>query len=311
MSREIRDRSAEEGNMDPLNKLFGIEGHVRVSSGRGNLPRVELAFDEGNTAEVYLNGCHVTSWRNQGSEVLFLSQCSHFETGKAIRGGIPLVFPQFGSGLLPQHGFARNNVWTLSSSRLTDAGEVEAVFVLKDSDATRELWDHEFRLECILTLGKQLAMELRVQNIRSDSFEFTTALHTYFAISDIKEVRIDGLKGVEFLDSLKGRERFTELNRSVRFDREVDRVYLQTPDTLQIVDEGGGRRIRIVTTGFPDAVVWNPWIEKAKRMEDFGDDEFPKMVCVEAGFIGKAVSLKSKEVWSGRQTLYVENNPAR
>jgi glucose-6-phosphate 1-epimerase len=291
--------------MDLLNELFGVEGRVSVTPGRANLPKINLSLDSENTAEVYLNGAHVTSWRSKGREVLFLSENSKFQEANPIRGGIPLVFPQFGPGSLPQHGFARTSTWSLASTRLLDSGELEAVFVLRDTELSREIWNHSFRMDFLVTLGSRLSMELRVQNTGSEAFDFTVAFHTYFSISDIKNVKIDGLEGIDYLDSLKKRERFTETGKGVRFAGEVDRIYLKTPRVLSVVDEGTGRTVQQQKIGFPDAVVWNPWIEKAKKMQDFGDDEYLRMVCLEAGYIGESLRLRPQESWEGRQNLVV------
>jgi glucose-6-phosphate 1-epimerase len=267
------------------------------------MQRMELVYDERNTAEVYLNGAHVTSWCSAGEQILFLSEQSRFAEGEPIRGGIPLVFPQFGPGKLPQHGFARNSPWELVSSRIGESGEVEAILSFSDSDATRAVWDHAFRAEFTLTLTESLAIELKVTNLDEGAFDFTAALHTYFAVSDIGSTYISGLKDLEYLDSLENRRRRRQTQEMVTFEGEVDRIYLSTSEKLSVVDEVGGRRIIIHKTGFSDAVVWNPWIDKARRMDDFGDEEYTKMVCVEAGAIASPVHLEKGRSWRGYQSL--------
>ncbi len=280
-----------------------MDSRIQVSSGRNGLEKVELIYDEDNSAEIYCNGAHVTSWRSSGEEMLFLSERSRFSAGQPIRGGIPLVFPQFGPGELPQHGFARNSLWRVVSEGTGAAGAIEIVLELDDSRYTRAMWDHAFRAELGILLTEELGIELRVTNRDNEAFEFTAALHTYFAVSNIASAYIYGLRNLDYLDSLQERRRCRETVQKVSFDGEVDRIYLSTPDELSVVDEGSGRGVSIHKSGFPDAVVWNPWIEKARRMQDFGDEEYRRMVCVEAGAIASPVRLEKGRTWKGSQTL--------
>ena len=287
-----------------------MDSRIEVGPGRNGMQKLQLIRDERNTAEIYLNGAHVTSWRSAGEEILFLSEQSRFADGKPIRGGIPLVFPQFGSGNLPQHGFARTSLWEIASTRVVDSGEVEVVLALNDSDATRGVWNHAFSAELVVSLTERLRTELRVTNSDTEAFEFSAALHTYFALSDIGAAHIAGLKGSKYLDSLKERQKFKESGERVIFEGEVDRIYLSTPDEVSVVDEVSGRCIRIRKIGFPDAVVWNPWVDKARRMQDFGDEEFQGMVCVEAGAVASPVRLEPGRTWHGTQTLTADHGSA-
>jgi glucose-6-phosphate 1-epimerase len=280
-----------------------MDPRIEIGPGRDGMQRLELIYDESNSSEIYLNGAHVTSWRSEGEEILFLSEQSRFSVGKPIRGGIPLVFPQFGPGKLPQHGFARSSLWEIASTRVAESGEVEVVLALNNSDTTREVWDHAFRAEFVVSVTDRLRTELRVTNSNTVVFEFTAALHTYFAIADIGSAHIAGLKGLDYLDSLKKRQKLKETEEKVIFEGEVDRIYLSTPDEVSVVDEAKGRCIKIQKSGFPDAVVWNPWVDKARRMQDFGDEEYRGMVCVEAGAVASPVVLEPGGTWHGTQTL--------
>lgn len=287
-----------------------MDSRIEVGPGKNGMQKLKLMHEEENTAEIYLNGAHVTSWRSAGEEILFLSEQSRFSDGKPIRGGIPLVFPQFGPGDLPQHGFARSSLWEIASTRVAESGEVEVVLALNDGDATREVWDHAFSAEFVVSVTESLRTELRVTNSDTEVFEFTAALHTYFALSDIGSAHIAGLKGLNYLDSLKERQKLKESGEKIIFEREVDRIYLSTPDEVSVVDEAKGRNIRIQKSGFPDAVVWNPWVDKARRMEDFGDEEYQGMVCVEAGAVTSPVRLEPGRTWLGTQTLTARDSGA-
>ena len=291
--------------MQKLNEKFGIESRVLIDNGKNGLPKIDLTYDADTSATVYLQGAHLTSWRCRGSEIMFLSSQSQFSEGMPIRGGIPIAFPQFGLGDMPPHGFARNLIWSVQSSGITDTGAVEVCLLLSDSEKTREMWDHPFQVEFTVTLDRKLHTALSVSNTGPSQFTFKSALHTYFSVTDIANVSVGGLKGTDYVDSLKGGERFEERGDKVTFDREVDRIYLNTPDELSIEEASDGKRVDIYKTGFPDAVVWNPWTAKAKKMPDFGDGEFTNMVCVEAGAVGNSVVLEPSEIWKASQKLSI------
>ncbi len=166
-----------------------------------------------------------------------LSRESNFAVGRPIRGGIPVIFPQFGGGVLPQHGFARTSDWQLVRTELGEDGMVAADFLLTDSPETRALWPHPFRLELGVRLDEQaLAITLAVRNTGTEHFDFHAALHTYFAVADVRQCAVYGLAGVSYIDSLREDIREVEMRTALRFDRETDRIYLQAPHELRLVD---------------------------------------------------------------------------
>lgn len=273
--------------------------------GRGGLAAVRLRHPSGAAAEVYRNGAHVTSWvLSRGEEMLFLSSRSRWEEGKAIRGGIPLVFPQFGPGPLPQHGFARTSLWSLAEAGLARDGSVRALFSLEDNDSTRAIWPHRFSAGLEVALKEDsLSVSLEIVNRDEEPFSFQAALHTYFRVEDIAAARLEGLRGVEFVDSLRGGVRETEEREAITFECETDRIYDNAPETLRLADAARGRTVVISSSGMRDAVVWNPWVEKSRRMEDFGDDEYTRMLCVETGVVLQPVTLEPGASWSGRSVF--------
>lgn len=293
---------------EDLQAQFDIRDRVAVVAGTNGLPKVVLTHGEGARAEVYLQGAHVTSWVPAGgTEVFFVSRAAHFAPEKAIRGGIPVIFPQFGSdGPLPQHGFARTSPWELASTAESEHGLVCVTLRLADSPATRAQWPHPFTLDLEVRLDAQaLTLALRVINHDDDDLPFQAALHTYFAVADITQTTVRGLQGVSYIDALQGNAQFIECAEAISIDREVDRIYLSTPDRLEVADSGHGRTIHIEKTGMPDVVVWNPWIAKAQRMADFGDDEYPGMLCVETGNMGRHDTLAPLAVWEGTTTFSI------
>ncbi|XP_024517192.1 putative glucose-6-phosphate 1-epimerase isoform X1 [Selaginella moellendorffii] len=311
-----------------------------VTRDAAGLEKIILKEPLGASAEVYLYGGQVVSWKNdRGEELLFLSSKTSFKPPKPIRGGIPICFPQFANvGALEKHGFARNRLWSietdappiLSSTNASGSNSSRGStvdLILKPAEDDLKMWTHkyveniffhccefymflsfssfELRMRLTLKRGGDLAQTIRVRNTDTKPFTFTFALHTYFSVSDISEVRIEGLETLDFLDNLQDRERFTEQGDSITFDGEVDRVYVSTPTKIAIVDHEKKRTIVVKKEGLPDAVVWNPWDKKAKAMADFGDDEYLHMVCVEPAVIETPITLKPGEEWKGRQEISV------
>lgn len=285
---------------------------VEMQKDANGLEKVVLKEPRGASAQVYLFGGHVTSWKNdRGEELLFVSSKAIFKPPKAIRGGIPICFPQFGSGgSLEQHGFARNRFWSVDSDPPpfpTNTSNNKAVvdLILKPSDEDVKIWPHsfEFRLRVVLAPGGDLTLISRIRNTDSKPFTFTFAYHTYFSVSDISEVRVEGLETLDYLDNLQNKERFTEQGDAITFESEVDRIYLSTPTKIAIIDHEKKRTFVLKKDGLADAVVWNPWERKAKAMVDFGDDEYKHMLCIEAAAVEKPITLKPGEEWKGRQEL--------
>ena len=286
---------------------------TRATTLEGGLSGARLRSATGCTSEVYRHGAHVASWRDaEGEDIIFLSSRAVFKPPKAIRGGIPLCFPQFSDlgPLAQQHGFARNEQWQYVDpldDRDEDGGNVTMRLVA--SDATRALWPHEFVATFAARLvGDEMHTTLTVQNTDTEPFEFTVALHTYFAIGDIARATVAGLQNARYLDSLDGRVEKTDLGEAVAFGGEVDRIYLNTPDVLTVRDDANNRSISITKSNLPDAVVWNPWVEKCANTSDLGDADYASFLCVEAAATGTPVALQPGTEWSCAQVLRVVKN---
>ncbi len=277
---------------------FQIPGVARIEPGEGGLRRVVVDV-AGAYGEIYLHGAHVTQVRPpKGKPLLFRSRASLFAPDKPIRGGVPLIFPWFGphpgDSKLPAHGFARTSEWELRSIR-QERGGVSVALTLAASAATRKLWPHEFELRFVAHIGPQLEMRLAVRNTGDSPFTYEEAFHTYLAVSDVRLLKIEGLSGRDYLDKMLAGKRMRQGPEPIAIAGETDRVYLGTPDTV-IVEESTGRQITVAKTGSAATVVWNPWIAKAKAMADFGDEEWPSMLCIEtANAAEHAVALAPGE----------------
>ncbi|KAL3833119.1 hypothetical protein ACJIZ3_007855 [Penstemon smallii] len=279
-----------------------------IHDGDGS-PRIILSEPTGSTAEVLLFGGQVISWKNERrQEILFKSNKATWKPSKPIRGGIPICFPQFSNfGSLEQPGFARNRLWSLDSSPspLPPPNNQSTVdLILKSTEEDLKTWPHRFELRVRISLSAgKLTVIPRVRNTDSKAFSFTFALCNYLSVSDISEVRVEGLETLDYFDNLLQRERYTEQADAITFDGEIDRVYLSTPIKLAIIDHEKKRTIVLRKEGMPDAVVWNPWDKKAKALPDLGDEDYKTMLCVDSAAIETPIVLKPSEEWKGRQEL--------
>ena len=258
-------------------------GRVTFLDGQGELPMLEIST-AWSTAEIYLHGAHVTQFRKKDEPpLLFVSQCSRFNEGQPIRGGIPVVFPWFGPREgLGQHGFARVKIWDLKEFAPAPDGSVSVRFRLPDCPEASAF--PPFTADYSVTVNQSLTLQLVVTNQSKDAeFTFENCLHSYFEVGDVTAISIHGLNGLSYLDTVAGCVEKTEASNSLRIASEVDRIYLNATGTVEILDPRLGRKIRVEKQGSASTVVWNPWIAKARRMPDFGDQEYARMICVESG----------------------------
>lgn len=271
------------------------------------LDAVRLTLPDGSTALISAFGAQVLSWVPAGGgERLYLSPKADFASGAPIRGGIPVIFPQFSDrGPLPRHGFARTARWTLDEVReqpdAEEGGFACAVYSLGATPETRALWPHDFRAELTVALTQdRLDIELEVENTGDNTLSFTAALHTYLRVKEVEQATLTGLRGSR-RQSPGTRETTIETGPELMVEDEVDNVYLNIPRPLLLKD--GRQALAIVGEGFPDVVVWNPWEQKCAAISDMPANGFRHMLCVEAAAVGNPVTLPPGEAWWGRQTL--------
>lgn len=265
---------------------------------------IEVTNTKAN-AKVALNGAHLFHYQRVGErELLWLSDISYFEDGKAIRGGIPICWPWFGFNKddvsLSQHGFARTSLWEFKSSNET-TDSTTLVFTLSDTKETLEVWNYKFSLELKIAISDTLTLELKTTNLDTKEFILTQALHTYFSILNISNVIVKGLDKKPYLDALSWQNMVQD--GDIRFEREVDRVYQNIDNTITLVDID--REITIKNEGSSSVVVWNPWIEKTKRMSAMKEDAYTTMLCIEsANAFNDARVLKPNESHTLKATIY-------
>ncbi len=268
------------------------------------MPAVHLRAPDGAQASVLLHGAQVLSWIPAGGEErLFVSESAVYVEGKPVRGGVPVIFPQFEQrGPLPRHGFARDRRWKLRRAE-TGTDDAMVLLGLVDDEVTRALWPHAFELELtVVVCGNRLDIELEVQDTGEESFSFTAALHTYLRVNEVEDARLGSLRGTRYQDALQGGKEQIESQGTIGVQEELDRIYFDAPRALRLSEPR--RDLAIELHEFPDLVVWNPWEAKSAAMADMPPLGFRHMLCVEAAVIGRPVRLEPGQDWWGRQTLY-------
>jgi len=334
----LEDKNASEC----LSELLALQTRERsslkpsiVPSGSNDQMDTVLIRCGNSEATIYLHGAHVTSWKVGGNEKIFVSEQAVYNGSKAIRGGIPVCWPQFGDmgPCKAQHGFARNFKWNLvqeESSPLKCCENEGSCLLRLDSTMVQTIinessdnemksnfligWDLEqfpFILEMRIWLSNNmLNQEFTVINPNTSTCDlsFTCALHSYFKVSNASQSTVEGLFDCNYLDNLDNRisktaEEGGNGDVTVLFKGEVDRIYQNVPRILTIRDVSNGNHgIQIHTNdSFSDAIVWNPHIIKAKNMSDFGDDEYSSMICCEVGKTKQSVILKPSQIWKAKQ----------
>jgi glucose-6-phosphate 1-epimerase len=257
---------------ETLNGRFAHVPGLAFKEGPGGLTVAEITNPHAH-ARIALQGGHVLAFQPVGQKpILWVSRHSQYAAGTPIRGGIPVCWPWFGQHPVdaqkPPHGDAVAE----DTTRLW--------LGLSANEVTRSLWPHDFQVELTVTIGRQLEVELTIRNPGPSAFTCTSALHSYFAISDVAKSSVNGLDGCVYLDKVAGYER-REQTGPIAFTGETDRIYLDTTTDCVIEDAGWERAVRVAKRGSRSTVVWNPWADRARQLADFGDEEYREMLCVE------------------------------
>jgi len=235
-------------------------------------------------ARIALNGGHVMEWTPSGeTPVLYLSPDAEFQIGKPIRGGIPICWPWFGPHPsrpdAPAHGFVRTKIWELAEVRGMPSG-VELTLALSGKGESEPNWPHDFSLKFVIRIGAELEAKLMIRNTGNVEWTMSGALHTYLKVSEVTQIQIRGLHGTSFVEGRLSPER--RLQRGdVVISQEVDRLYA-SDGAVEIEDPCAERTLIVEKGGSRSTVVWNPWIEKSKRLGDLPDDAYPGFLCVES-----------------------------
>ncbi len=279
--------------------------HVLSETSYGKLAALLLEAPDGARAIISLFGAHVLSWRSaDGREQLFMSERSSVDGSRAIRGGVPVIFPQFseqGSGI--RHGFARISTWQLAESGM-DEGAAFASFTLSPmdlSEAARASWPHAANLRLrVAVRADEIAFRLEVENCGADAFSFAAALHSYLRVPDIRALSIMGLQDVLYAHAGGHDAPVPQQQASLEIDGALDRIYRSVPRALSM--RAGDVAHTLSASGFKDTVVWNPGAEGAAALADMADLEYRKFVCIEPALLDGHL-LQPGASWIGQHRI--------
>jgi glucose-6-phosphate 1-epimerase len=278
-----------------LNAAHGMPPHLTITEGPGGLPMIDVDNAHA-TARISLYGGQVLAYRprDTAADLLFVSEQAFYQPGKAIRGGVPVCWPWFGPDPQalgrPAHGFARTRRWDLRQTMVLPGGETRLLLGLNDMAETRALWPHAFNLTLTITVGATLTLALTTHNTGNAPFTVTQALHSYCAVGDIAQTRVQGLDGCAYTDKAAGAGSAVKRQTGdVTVAAEVDRIYSGVPPSMTLMDGALARTLRITSEGSHTAVVWNPWAALAAGMTDLPDHAYLRFVCVETANAGGEV----------------------
>jgi glucose-6-phosphate 1-epimerase len=297
-------------NLTELNQKFSIDGHIKFIAGEGDLPMAVIG-NKYATAMVSLYGAQVLSYKPIGEEdLLWMSNKSLFKEGKAIRGGIPLCFPWFGKHTtdpsLPQHGFARLSTWEVAETIILENGATEIRLQLHQSPATKTLWSFDFSATITVIIGDKLELKLKIINTDEQDFTYSDALHTYLNISNINNIKIEGLYHTPYYDGF-GNTPLMQEDVLLTITKEENRRYVEHAADCIVTDKGFNRKIRVSKTGSKVTVVWNPWIETTKTMSDMSANGYETFICVEAAnSYDDVVTIKPLDAFAISTTIALE-----
>lgn len=258
---------------------------ITFSESPDGLPLFELRGDFGS-ARFSPQGAHLIDFTPSAQPpLLFLSNETALTPGKAIRGGIPVIFPWFGARVghpeSPMHGLVRTRIWEVLKIDVPDKGPGLIQMLFEATPETQAIWPHSFALNVEFTLGEALLVRWETRNTGKIPFNFEQALHPYFPVTDVGSASVEGLRGAEYIDKTDAMRLKKDIMDSVIFSAETDRLYLNTEETLTLEDPGSASKIILEKTGSKSSVVWNPWIDKSATLSDLGDVEWKQFVCVE------------------------------
>ncbi|MDN2661940.1 D-hexose-6-phosphate mutarotase [Psychromonas sp. 14N.309.X.WAT.B.A12] len=268
-----------------LKTIRTLNEHVSIKVDQNDFEFIILKHKKFDAA-FSLHGAHLVHFQaKQSAPLIYLSKTAIFDSKKAIRGGVPICWPWFGSTQqskqngLASHGFARTSEWTLSTIDITDIG-INIEFSLESSQYTKTIWPYDFNLTLKASLTDHIELTLITENTGDSPFNYSGALHTYLHIADQRQCSVTGL-ATSYTDSLQNNQA-KQSHQALNIDHPIDSIYAVN-DTAIVVNDGAYQRtIAVSNEGNDSVVVWNPWVEGAKAFADMPDDGYQTMLCIES-----------------------------
>ena len=230
-------------------------------------------------ATISLLGGQLLTWQpNNSRPVFWLSEKAIYQPNKAIRGGVPICWPWFGSyqdgG---NHGFARQAQWQVDDINIS-AEQVELTLSFNGEQCHR-LWPTPFILQQTFIFKHSLQQQLQMTNRSAKPVLYSGALHNYFRVSGPQNVDIPTLANKPFDDKLTSGTGLRHTD--VQCIGPVDRIY-HTAETMQIIDKSWRRTIELTSEHCQQWVLWNPGIEQSQQIADIHAQGEQQFICLEA-----------------------------
>lgn len=263
-----------------------------------------IDLPNGDSVRVCDFGAQVLSWNARGQSRMFLSERAVLDGTAAVRGGVPVCFPQFNArGPLPKHGLARRTTWQWLHAQV-DGNAITARWCWDAPAPLHAEFPHGLRAELAVTLSPDtLRVQLSATNTGSSALAFTGALHTYLAVQGADIAALNGLEGAAFWDAAKHFSPAIQ-HGPVLLGEEIDSVYARSAQPLQLRDAAGTLQIS-QDAAWPETVVWNPGPALCATLPDMQGADWMRMLCVEAAAINQPVALQPGQHWQAAQTLQV------
>jgi glucose-6-phosphate 1-epimerase len=315
-NEQLRGYTKNRMDLQTLSDTFAIPGVLAFDETDAGLLRARISTPA-CTAELYLHGAHLTAWQPAGhGPVIFLSEKSLFAHDKAIRGGIPIIFPWFGPRSAtpnnprtdgPAHGFARTSEWDLAFAALS-GNDLHLTLTLAPSEASRALGVDHFRLALQFILGETLTIRLTVANEAGTPLDFAEAFHTYLTVGDATQIKITGLANTDYIDKVDNNTRKRQTDPIITITAETDRPYLNTAAAVTVEDPTLLRRITVAKQNSQTTVVWNPWTDLSIKLADMADEGWREMVCIEtANALENTITLPPNSTHTMESKISVES----
>ncbi|KAG5494070.1 hypothetical protein JKF63_01904 [Porcisia hertigi] len=278
---------------------------------------ITINHEDGSSITVYEQGAHLTSWKTKdGKDYLYLSPKAIFSDRVAIRGGVPLIFPQFGAygSMLPPHGFARIRPWNLESAENGKASfslRVALCELLPGGCSLTDAPENAVHLLYTISFSNtELNLRMKVTNTSEEqpaSFQF--AFHTYFAVSDISQTVVNGVSRSPFIDNTKSNGNPLTPPSPPEplwiIRGEHDRIYPDQACAIVLQDLAAKTVLQVSSPNLHDVCIWNPAAAKCAAMKDMPPDGYQRFVCVEHGDMLKKIELPSCSSWTGSQEISI------
>lgn len=246
-------------------------------------------------------GAQIIEVKINNHDLLYVSPLCDLNKKKSIRGGIPIIFPQFGeNGYYKKHGFARDIDWKLINET-KDSTNYIVEYECDISKNTHELWTNNTKLNLIAaSSNNMLEIKFIVKNQGKDPICFTGGLHPYFKITSRSQIRIEGLESSLYIDSYPELQEVFHINSNTL----IERLYLCNKN---IIFYNGSLNMKLQMNGFDNWMIWNPGIEYAKLIDDLPSEDWDKFICIEPVIKDNPIQLLPNDEFIGELKIEINS----